>query len=180
MLRLVAAVALVGLALGPLGGLATAQSTVQLTIQPSEDCADSTYCYELTSGSLLEVSAGDTLEITFENPSSNNLDHNLHLAKAANANSNHEGTAKSQAFANTDDVSPGEEATLTAQVPADASGLYLWCTVGVHESQGMWDEASFSERGPGDGSTSANSSPGPGVVLAITGLAGLALVLRRR
>lgn len=152
----------------------------EVTILASEDCPDSTYCYEVTSGDLSNVSGGDTLEITFGNPAENSLNHNLHVALLSDADVGGD-TDAGQAYANTTDIEPGETVSLTAQVPSGSDGVYLWCTVGVHESQGMYREVpTGSASGGGDGSSGQNSSPGLGTAFGVVALAGVALALTRR
>lgn len=154
----------------------------EVTILASEDCPDRTYCYEVTNGDLSDVSGGDTLEITFGNPAENDLNHNLHVALLSDADVGGD-TDASQAYANTTDIEPGETTNLTAQVPSGADGVYLWCTVGVHESQGMYREVttgSDATGGDGDSTDGQNSSPGLGTAAGVLALAGVALALTRR
>lgn len=183
MLVALSLVALVGLTAGPLAAPASAHAGADaVTIEASEDCPDRTYCYEVTSGSLEEVSGGDTLEITFKNPSSNSLNHNLHIARLSDANVG-EDTAAEDAYASTEDLEPGNQTTLEAQVPSGADGIYLWCDVGVHEGQGMYKEVhtGSEDGGSSDGTDDdQNSSPGLGAAAALVAFAGVALALTRR
>lgn len=161
---------------GVLASSASAQNTTQITIEAREDCAETTFCFEIT-GNLEEAEPGDILDITFENPEDNLQPHNVHLALSSEANvGEEESTEPRVAFANTEDISPGNETTLSAQIPEDAEGVYLWCSIRAHEQQGMYREAQLAGTGDGGGT---NGSPGFGALagVAVLALAGLA---RRR
>lgn len=155
---------------------AAAQNTTQITVEASEDCPESTFCFEIT-GSLDEVEPGDVLDITFENPEDNVQEHNLYLADREDANTGDESTPGNRALANTEDVSPGNETTISTEVPDNIEAVYMWCTIRAHEQQGMNREAELAgiEEGGGE-----NGSPGFGVGLAAGALLGVAVLARRR
>lgn len=181
-LVLLAALSVLALVAGPVVSPAAAHAgATQITLEAQEDCPDSTYCFEVTQGSLDEVKPGEEINVTLVNPSSNSLSHNLHLVDSADADEGGD-TAASTAEASTPNVSPGEQASFEFFVPQGMSGLYLWCDVGAHESQGMYTSTSFDGSGGqgddgGDGGT--NGSPGPGAIVGLLAVAGAALALRR-
>lgn len=149
----------------------------QITVEASEDCPDRTYCFEVTEGSVEEIKAGEEINITLVNPSSNSLEHNLQIGELSDANQDR-GTDASAAQASTRTLSPGEQASVEYFVPQGSSGLYLWCDVGVHESQGMYLEVPLGDQASTDSSGETNNSPAIGA-LALLAVAGAALTLRR-
>lgn len=177
LLALVAAVALATLA-GPAATPAAAHAgAYQLTLEASEDCPDRTYCFEVTEGSLDEITPGEEIQVTLVNPESNDLEHNVKVTPLQNADPDRE---TDDAKAGTDDLQPGEEASFEYFVPQGVDGLYLWCDFGVHEGQGMYLEASFGGDGAStSGQEETNGSPGPGALAALAGLAAVALLARR-
>lgn len=161
-------------------GLATsasAQNTTQVTVTAREDCAGTTFCFEVT-GPIEEAQPGGILDITFENPEQNIQDHNLYLALGSEANvGEEESTEPRVAFDSTEDISPGNQTTLSAQIPEEAESVYLWCTIRAHETQGMNREVELAGTEDEGGQ---NGSPGPGVLASLVALAGLAALRRRR
>jgi hypothetical protein len=173
---------LTGLALlaGPLSGSAAAHVGHTITIEASEDCPNRTYCFEVTSDSLDDVAPGEETTIKYVNPDSNSLNHNLKVTTKAKADTDNRDTANSAAFAETENLEPGERTELNFTVPAASDGIYLWCGVGVHEEQGMYRMVSFgSAEDSGNDGGSQNGSPGPGALVAVLGAAGAAVALRR-
>ncbi len=151
-----------GLLAGVLPSPASAQDTVDLTLEASEDCPDTTFCFEVTEGDLDDLEAGNTVSLTLVNPEDNVLDHNVHLTNRSEADVGGQ-TPEDAAFAHTEDASPGEEVTTQVEVPEDVDAIYLWCSVNNHEEQGMYEEVEMG--GLGDGGT--NESPGPGMLVAM-------------
>jgi uncharacterized cupredoxin-like copper-binding protein len=155
---------------------AAAQNTTQITVEAREDCPDTTFCFAIT-GSVDNVEPGDQLDITLENPENNFQEHNLYLALSSEANvGEDEATQGRVAFANTGDVQPGNETTLSAEIPEDAENVYLWCTVRAHETQGMNQEielAGVEEEG-------TNGSPSLGLAVTVAAVFGMAALTRRR
>lgn len=168
----VAALVLVAL----LAGTASAQNTTQLTVEAREDCPETTFCFEIT-GALEDAEPGDVLDITLVNPEDNLQVHNVHLALSSEANvgEEEEATEPRVAFASTEDVSPGNETTLSAEIPEDAEGVYLWCTIRAHEQQGMFRDAELA--GVEEG---ANGSPGLATWSVLLAMGGLAALTRDR
>lgn len=168
----------IGLALvGLLAVSASAQNTTQLTITAREDCAETTFCFEIT-GDLDNIQPGSILDITFENPSDNLQEHNVHLALGSEANvGSDQATEARTAFASTEDLAPGNQTTLSAQIPEEAESVYLWCTIRAHEQQGMFREVELAGTQEGGG---GNGSPGFGTIAAVGAVVGLAALLRRR
>lgn len=166
--------------------LAAAQGgTTELTIvaPQSSDCSDGkTYCFEVTEGSLSDISPGDEVTVTFKNEGQ--TVHNLYVTQSSNADPNNEDTSGDAAIASTEDLDQGEEATITFTAPED--GTYFWCDVTGHEQMGMWLETSSAGTSDDSAETSTsdggqNSSPGVGVgALAIVGLAAALLYRRDR
>lgn len=149
----------------------------QITLEASEDCPERTYCFEFTEGSPDAIAVGEEINVTLVNPESNDLDHNVHITQLGDASSDRD-TDASAAEMNTRNVAPGEQASFEYFVSQGTQGLYLWCDVGVHESQGMYVEVPLTEdASTNDGET--NGSPGPGALAGLLALAGVALVLRR-
>jgi uncharacterized cupredoxin-like copper-binding protein len=148
-----------------------------LTVEASEDCPDTTYCFEVTEGSVDEVAAGEEVNLTIVNPEDNSLDHNLYVTTIGQASEDRD-TDASAAEKNTDTVSPGEQASLEYFVPQGADGLYLWCDVGVHENQGMYLEIPLTEDASNPGEEETNNSP-LGSVAGLLAFAGAALALAR-
>lgn len=158
-----------------LAGMASAQNTTQVTIEAREDCPETTFCFDVT-GDIGDAEPGDVLDITFVNPEDNLQEHNVYLALGSEANvGDEEATEPRVAFANTEDVSPGNETTLSAEIPEDAEGLYLWCTVRAHEQQGMNREVELA----GVEEETENGSPGFTAVAVLGSLVGLAALTRR-
>lgn len=149
----------------------------QITLEASEDCPESTYCFEFTEGSPDAIAVGEEINVTLVNPEGNDRDHNVHVTQLGQASEDRD-TDASAAEMNTPNVAPGEQASLEYFVSQGTEGLYFWCDVGVHESQGMYVEVPLGE----DTSTSdeeTNGSPAPGALAGLLALAGVALVLRR-
>jgi PGF-CTERM protein len=153
----------------------------QVRLEASEDCPDATYCYEVTEGSMDDLAAGEEVHFTFVNPESNDLNHNVYVADLADASDDRD-TDPSAAEDNTRNLAPGEETSLEFFVPNGFSGVYVWCDVGVHESQGMYLETAFSEDATtdsGDGQETSDS-PGLGALAALAALGAVAVGLHRR
>jgi len=180
---LIAVVATVALALlaGPVASPAVAHGgATELTFEASEDCPDSTYCFDLTNGSLEDIETGENIDVTVVNPEDNGRPHNLQVAPLDAASEDRE-TSKDEAGAGTENLEPGEQTSFEYFVPNGADGLYFWCSFGAHESQGMYVEAPF-DGDSSDGSSSdgeQNGSPGAGV-LGLLAAAGAALAIQRR
>lgn len=159
-----------------LAGSASAQNTTQVTIEAREDCPDTTFCFEVT-GDLEDVEPGDILDVTLENPEDNLQEHNVHITTREDANvGDEEATPSNRAFANSDDISPGEQTSFSAEIPDNAEAIYLWCTIRAHEQQGMWVEAELAGI---EQEEETNGSPGFTGLAALGALAGLALAARR-
>jgi uncharacterized cupredoxin-like copper-binding protein len=179
LLALATALALTLLA-GPVLTPASAHGAAyDLTVEASEDCPDTTYCFEVTEGSVDEVAPGEEVNLTIVNPEDNSRDHNLYVTTIGQASEDRD-TDASAAEKNTDTVSPGEQASLEYFVPQGADGLYVWCDVGVHENQGMYLEIPFTEDASNPGEEETNNSPGLGVATLIGTLAVIALLSRQR
>lgn len=178
-LALLAAVGALALMAGPVVSPAAAHAgAYQLTLEASEDCADRTYCFEVVEGSLDEIQTGEEIQVTLENPESNSLDHNVQVGQLADASSDRD-TDESAAEAGTETISPGGEASFEYFVPNGADGLYFWCTVGVHEGQGMYLEVPLSEDAATNEGDETNDSPAAGALVGLLAFAGAALALRR-
>lgn len=162
-----------------LAGAASAQNTTQVTIEAREDCTgDKTFCYDVT-GDLEELEPGDILDITLENPEDNLQEHNVYLADSSDANVGaEEATPGDRAFANTEDVMPGNETSLSAEIPSNAESIYLWCTIRAHEQQGMFLETELA--GTDEGTDGTNGSSGFTAIAGVAAFAGLAVLSRRR
>lgn len=157
-----------------LAGMASAQNTTQVTIEAREDCPETTFCFDVT-GDIEEAEPGDVLDVTFVNPEENLQEHNVYVALSSEANvGDEEATEPRQAFANTENVSPGNETTLSAEIPEDAEAIYLWCTVRAHEQQGMNREVELAGI-----EEETNGSPGFTALAALGTLVGLAALTRR-
>lgn len=99
------------------------------------DCiADEAPCYEIVDDAWSLVSAGDTLELTFENNAS--AAHALNIAAGANASDERE-TNRSQAFAQLGPIEPGQTTEASAQIPPGTDTAYLFCHLGSHEAEGL-------------------------------------------
>lgn len=158
-----------------LAATAGAQNTTQLTVEAREDCAETTFCFEIT-GDLEDAEPGDVLDITLVNPEDNLQEHNLHLALSSEANvGEEEATEPRVAFASTEDVSPGNETTLSVEIPEEAEGVYLWCTIRAHEQQGM-----FRDVGLAGVEEDVDGSPGLATWSVLLALGGLAVLTRER
>lgn len=169
-LTLAVTLLLVGLLAAP----ASAQNTTQITLEAREDCPDTTFCFEVV-GDLEDVEPGDVLDITLENPAENLQEHNVHVAKASEANvGEEESTPSNRAFASSEDVSPGNETSLSTEIPDNAESIYLWCTIRAHETQGMFVEAELAGV-----EEEANGSPGPGVLATLAAIAAVGGLARR-
>lgn len=156
-----------------LAGVASAQNTTQVTIEAREDCPETTFCFDFT-GDVEDAEPGDVLDVTFVNPEDNLQEHNVYLALSSEANvGDEEATEPRVAFANTEDISPGNETTLSAEIPEDAEAVYLWCTVRAHEQQGMNREVELA------GIEEANGSPGFALGTTLATIAGLAVLTRK-
>lgn len=172
-----AALVVAALALAP---AVQAQDPVQVTVEAGEGGAceeGKSFCLLVTSGSVADVAAGATVEITFRNPSDNGQSHNVHVTDLNAANkgqSTSAGAAFPGADANTQ--TPGGTDTFTFDVPSDVDGTYLWCTIGGHENGGMWLLGGAAAE---EGSADANGSPGFTVLGALAAV-GLAHVAARR
>lgn len=157
-----------------------AQDPVQVALEAGEgsECEEGkSFCLLVTSGSVSDVAAGATVELTFRNPSDNGQSHNVHVTDLNAANQG-QSTSAGAAFsdADTDTQTPGGSDTITFDVPSDVDGTYLWCTVGGHENGGMWllGGAAADDQGSPDG----NGSPGF-TTLGALAAAGLALLAAR-
>lgn len=178
LLALAATVALAFLA-GPVASPAAAHAgAYQLTLEANEDCADRTYCFDVVEGSLDEIAQGEEVKVTLVNNASNDLDHNVYITQLGQASEDRD-TDASAAEMNTENVSPGEQASLEYFVSQGTEGLYLWCDVGVHESQGMYLEVPLTEDASTNTDGETNGSPAPGALVGLLALAGVALALRR-
>lgn len=155
--------------------------TVEMTITAMETgCGDTTYCWEVEANGAFQP--GDTLEITVVNPGSNTQQHNLYIMDGTPEQEGG-GSEADDASWNTEMISPGEEASLTVEVPEDTEALYFWCEVGGHENLGMYGTLSAGQDGgdgTGTGGDGQSSSPGLGLVAALAGLALAAFVAARR
>lgn len=142
---------LLGLAVVALVATATpaaAQDTdVRLTIEARDVCdGDEAFCLEVTEGDIESVAPGDRVTVTYRN--AGNTSHNLYVIESERADLTHADTASDNATAGTDgDVEPEDEATFDFVAPDDASGLYYWCDVTGHETQGMWLDAEYATDG---------------------------------
>ncbi len=169
---------LVPIALGTLALLllvapTASAASVSVTIVAKENCASSTYCFEVTAGDVASIQPGDEVTVTFENDGT--MDHNLFVAASGDATPGGD-TTQSVAFANTEDLDAGNSTTLTFTAPADASGLYYWCDVAGHEQLGMYLEQAYPG-GNGDG----GGSPMPAWTMLVAFAAvSVALARRRR
>lgn len=143
---------------------ALAQDSVEITLTAPEDCPDTVYCFEVTEGSIADISAGDEVTVTFVND--DNLPHDVHVTEIENADVGGD-TDAGEAIANTPDVEGGEEETLTFEAPVDGDSLYIWCDQVGHEEGGMNLEGG------------QNGAPLPGLpALALVAIA--AAFIRRR
>lgn len=175
MLLLLASVLLVGPVATAHGG------DHQLTISAKEDgCpAGQTFCFEITAGSVTDLSAGDQVSITLRNDGQGL--HNLYVTTMDERDASHRDTAATGTLAKSDDLDGGERSEISFTVPASGSGLYFWCDVSGHEQLGMWMEVPTSSgSGRGGAGDEQNGSPGPAGILLIGLLALGALTMRRR
>lgn len=166
------------LALGTLALLLIAPTasaaSVSLTIVAKENCADSSFCFEVTQGDAASVSPGDEVTVTFQNDGSSA--HNLYVAAQDDADVGGD-TPESAAIQNTDEVPSGNSTTVTFTAPSDASGVYYWCDVAGHEQLGMYLNQGYAGGNGGDG----GDSPMPAWTMLVAFAAvGLALARRRR
>lgn len=192
-------IALALLGSGFLAGHASgAPADVHVTLEAAEgpDCdptGQQVACFLVTNGSLEDLPAGGTVHLMLEN--AGQLDHNVFVTDAANADENNADTAGGDAIASTDTVSAGGNASVSFTVPSDAEALYLWCDVQGHEPLGMYLNATVSDapasgNGTSDDGTGdeagtdaeeeANPLPAPGAVLLASAVALAALAHRRR
>ena len=157
---------------------ATAQNTTQITIEAREDCTgDETFCFDVT-GDLEDLEPGDVLDIRFENPEDNVQSHNVYIADSGDANvGTEESTPGDRAFANTDDVSPGNETAISTEIPSNAEAIYLWCTVRAHEQQGMFVETELAGTEETGGE---NGSPGFTALASVLAVAAVGALARDR
>lgn len=155
--------------------------THEVTVVAREDgCPDGkTFCFEVTEGDLSSLTPGDKVNVTFQNEGS--LGHELYFARTADADSSHEDTGEDAAFARIEETSPGASKQKTIRIPTDADGLYIWCDVSGHESQGMWESITLASSDGGGTSTDGDQQGSPlGLWIAAVGLVGAALIARRR
>lgn len=181
MRRIALSVIAATLVLAPVASAHAGTDHLTIVAKDSGCASGESFCFEVTEGSLANVSAGDEVEITFKNEGSSV--HNLYVAELSDADPDRKDTPEDVAIASTDDLDGGEETTLSFTAPDGADGLYLWCDVSGHEQLGMWTDAPYSG---GSAETSGSSddaqkgSPGAGLIgVAIAGL-GAALLFRRR
>lgn len=193
MRRTVAILCVAALAAWGLSAGAAAQDgqTVSVTATAGEqdDCpSGDTYCWLVEGAEGIEP--GDTVEVTVVNPSDNSVAHNFYVMFGAPAETggNTDGSAADHS---TDDVAPGEETTLSFEVPEDADEIYGWCDVAGHEQLGMWELWEIGASGGGDGGDGgmdgngtdgdgADASPGLGLLAALAGMGLAAAALARR
>lgn len=167
-LMLVASLILIPLALLP---SATAQADTSLVIeaydQDGECPGERTYCYEIEEGSLDAIAPGSSVEITLVNEGE--IEHELAVAPLEAADPDREQTSESDSIGEIPPIEPGERETATFEIPENATGVYLWCDIGAHESLGMWLAQSFSEDTAGaDGTENGAPAPLAGTVLALS------------
>lgn len=141
-------------------------------------------CFAVTQGDLSQAAPGAVLNITFQNLGTQ--PHEVKALRLQDADAAHKASNEQLAFATSDeDVAPGNASTFQAAVPADATGLYLFCGVEGHEQLGMWLAQAFpASNGTAPGTTGAKPTPlPPALPLAALPLAAVllaVLVLRRR
>lgn len=145
-LRVLLALAAVAL-LASAAPAAAQDGDVSLTIEARDVCdGDQAFCLEVTEGDMDGVAPGDRVTVTYRNDG--NTSHNLYVIGSEDADPTHADTSSDNATAGTDgDVEPGDEATFDFVAPQGADGLYYWCDVPGHETQGMWLEASYATGG---------------------------------
>lgn len=164
-----------------------AQAQTQVTVTAQESCSgDKTFCYDISGPASFEP--GETVNLTFVNPSSNGARHNVHVDLDGDYDPDHTGTSADAAEHNTTTLQPGNETSIEFTVPSDSDEAYLWCTVAGHESLGMWDligvEAPDDEDGTQDGGggngDGQQATPGFGAVTALAAAGVAAALLTRR
>lgn len=163
-----------------------AQAQTQVTVTAQESCSgDKTFCYDISGPASFEP--GETVNLTFVNPSSNSARHNVHVDLTGDYNADHSGTSADAAEHNTTTLRPGNQTTIEFTIPSDAEEAYLWCTVAGHESLGMWDtiavEAPDTDDGMQDGDGDGDGqqpTPGFGAVAALAAAGVAAALLTRR
>lgn len=172
---------LIGVALVPWPA-APAQTTVNLTVEALESGCPSgkTYCFKETSGNLANVRPGSVVKVTFTNKGA--TPHEVTVVDYADRNPDHKSTPRNGSLgASERNMAGGATDDFEFTVPADATGIYLWCSVPGHEQLGMWLEQSFASSGTG-GETKSKGSPGIGAIglLVALGVALVALGARRK
>lgn len=156
-----------------------------VTTASGDDCPDGKSLCFIVDGPAA-VAAGESVEVTFVNEDSQV--HNFFVDKTGDYDADNADTSTSAAEANTEDVDPGNQTTLTFTAPTDRDDFYTWCDIPGHEAGGMWtkftvtgaDTGGNGDGGNGDGTT---TTPGFGVLaaLAAAGIAGaLSSRYRRR
>lgn len=172
---LIACVVLAAVAAQP-AALAHTGHGVFVVLEAGEagDCPDGSYCFDVVRGDLADITPGADVELELENPEDNGIQHNAHVARLADRNQGGN-TPTTSAFANTEDVDPGQTTTINFTVPTDADEVYIWCTIAGHESGGMWITSGEADGGSADG----NGSPGFTALGALAGI-GFALLAHRR
>lgn len=194
-------VGLMGAGLVLAGGVQALPADKHLTLEADdgESCTSDQKidCFRVTNGSLDGFVQGMRVHVMLENVGDN--PHNVYVTTSDQADDNNVDTPADAAINDSDTIDPGQSTNLTFTVPEDASGLYLWCEVGGHETLGMWLESSVEEApeagngtgetdggddsnmsdGDSDGEDDGNMIPAPG--LAIVGLAAaIGAATRRR
>ena len=171
----IAALALVGLTLAaPLAAAATS-----VTATAKESGCPKNFCFDVSPTS---VPGGDTMSITFSNPSSNTQLHSFCVAAKADK-SDQVCTTNSQSGS-----SAGSQASITFTAPATGNIAY-WCNVPGHAALGMtgnFTVASAVTPTPATPtptptpSSSGKSTPAVGAASILAGIALLAIALRKR
>ncbi|MHB8632833.1 MAG: cupredoxin domain-containing protein [Thermoplasmatota archaeon] len=149
-----------------------AASTLHLAIEARDVGCEggAAYCFVVTEGRLSDLSAGAHGSITFTNRGQ--VNHEIHLMAATDADPTHTGTDESLAFATSpDDMPPGASVTFNFTVPRNAAAVYIFCAAPGHEAAGMWMQI--------EGAQVRTSPAGAGWATALA-LAGLAGVKRTR
>lgn len=115
-----------------------AKAVTKLTLVAHEDhCDDRKMCFHTSEDEAPTIHAGEQVVVTLENEGTQ--EHDVHVAPGTHADENHENTPTGEALGGTDPVGPGKTASVDVAVP-EVTTLYVWCSVGDHESHGMWME----------------------------------------
>jgi plastocyanin len=159
---------------------AAAQERVEVTVEARQDCpGDDELCLKVTKGALNDLAPGTSATITFRNQAGQ--EHNLHAAALNEADVSHQDTKAEIALGHTNlTVKKNASDAFTFDVPDNAVGIYLWCDLASHETQGMWLEKRFDKE-TGAGLRDAGPGTPLPAALAVTALAlAVALMGRRR